>query len=118
MSRFYLTLPSNSSMDYYPQNTVAQYTTKLNSSIELDGEWEVGLTEISFPINIENVARRECFFKISTSSYPHSNRVKITLPSGHYTTFEEVATALRRERMNRLSRVPPVNDVSVNDVPV
>jgi len=118
MSRFYLTLPSNSSMDYYPQNTVAQYTTKLNSSIELDGEWEVGLTEISFPINIENVARRECFFKISTSSYPHSNRVKITLPSGHYTTFEEVATALRREQMNRLPRVPPVNDVSVNDVPV
>ena len=31
MSRFYLTLPSNSSMDYYAENTVAQYTTKLNS---------------------------------------------------------------------------------------
>jgi len=65
MSRFYLTLPSNSSMDYYPQNTVAQYTTKLNSSIELDGEWEVGLTEISFPFSIENVVERECYFKIS-----------------------------------------------------
>ena len=51
MSRFYLTLPSNSSMDYYPQNTVAQYTTKLNSTIELDSDWEVGLTEISFPIS-------------------------------------------------------------------
>jgi len=48
MSRFYMTLPSNSSMDYYPQNSVAQYTTKLNGQIELDGEWEVGLTEISF----------------------------------------------------------------------
>ena len=68
MSRFYLTLPSNSSMDYCPQNTVAKYTTKLNTSIELDGDWEVGLTEISFPYNIEDVARRECFFKISTNS--------------------------------------------------
>ena len=52
-------------MDCYPQNTVAQYTTKLNSSIELDGEWEVDLTEISFPFSIENVVDRECYFKIS-----------------------------------------------------
>ena len=98
-------------MDYYPQNTVAQYTTKLNSSIELDGDWEIGLTEISFPIDIENVAQRECFFKISTSSYPNSARVKIILPSGHYSTFEEVAVSLRREQMNRLPNVPPVNDI-------
>jgi len=114
MSRFYLTLPSNSSMDYYPQNTVAQYTTKLNNSIELDGEWEVGLTEISFPIDIENVARRECFFKISTISYPHNARIKITLPSGHYSTFEEVAEALYIAQKNRLPHVPGVYDVAVS----
>ena len=113
MSRFYLTLPSNSSMDYYPHNTVAQYTTKLNSSIELDGEWEVGLVEISFPINIENVARRECFFKIYTPSYPNSARVKIILPSGHYSTFEEVAEALYVAQVNRLPHVSPVIDVPV-----
>ena len=65
MSRFYLTLLSNSSMDYYAQNTVAQYTTKLDSLIELDGEWEVGLTEISFPFEIENVVEGECYFIIS-----------------------------------------------------
>jgi len=101
-------------MDYYPQNTVAQYTTKLNNTIELDGDWEVGLTEISFPINIENVVRRECFFNISTSSFPNSARVKIILPSGHYTTFEEVAAVLRREQINRLPRVPSVNAVPVS----
>ena len=31
INRFYLALPSNSSMDYYPENTIAQHTTKLNS---------------------------------------------------------------------------------------
>ena len=36
MSRFYLTLPSNSSMKYYPENTVAQFTTKLSNVIELE----------------------------------------------------------------------------------
>ena len=36
MSRFYMTLPSNSSMDYYPENTVVCYTTKLANAVELD----------------------------------------------------------------------------------
>jgi len=47
-------LPSNSSMDCYPDNSVARFTTKLNGVIELEGDWEVGLTEISFPFNVEN----------------------------------------------------------------
>ena len=63
MSQFYLTLPSNSSMDYYPDNTVARYTTKLTNTVELEGEWEVGLTEISFPSEVENVIGGHCYYK-------------------------------------------------------
>jgi len=44
-----MTLPSNSSMDCYPDNMATKYTTKLTSIVELDGEWEVGLIEISCP---------------------------------------------------------------------
>jgi len=47
MSWFCLTLPSNSSTQYYPENTVAFYTTKLANMIELEGDWEVSLLEIS-----------------------------------------------------------------------
>ena len=36
MSRFYMTLPSNSSIDCYPDNSVARFTTKLNGGIELE----------------------------------------------------------------------------------
>jgi len=52
--RFYFTLPSNSSMNYYPSNTVARYTTKLPQVTELDGDWEVALTEISIPAQLPN----------------------------------------------------------------
>ena len=31
-------------MDCLPDNTVARFTTKLNGIIELEGDWEVGLT--------------------------------------------------------------------------
>ena len=51
-------------MDYYPKNTVAQYTTKLNSMIELDGDWEIGLTEISIPSHVHNVIEGQCYFNI------------------------------------------------------
>ena len=52
---FYLTLPSNSSLKNYPENTVAEYTTQLSRTIQLDGEWEVALAEIQYPRTWNNV---------------------------------------------------------------
>ncbi|ELT89958.1 hypothetical protein CAPTEDRAFT_198373 [Capitella teleta] len=48
---FYLVLPSNSSFDFYPDNTVANYTIRLPRDIELSGDWEVGLEEIQYSHN-------------------------------------------------------------------
>ena len=48
MSQFYITLPSDASSDVYPDNTVANYTTKLSQRIHLDGEYEVALTDIIY----------------------------------------------------------------------
>jgi len=101
MNRFYLTLPSNSSMDYYPQNTVAQYTTKLNSLVELDGEWEVGLTEISFPFEIANALEGACYFYLSQLG--SSGSILITLPAGHYTTVKEINEQVKISTRLRLS---------------
>jgi hypothetical protein len=49
MSQFYLTLPSDSSSKYYPENTAAYFKTKLNERISLDGEYEVGLAQFIYP---------------------------------------------------------------------
>lgn len=46
---FYMTLPSNSSRDYFPDNTTSKFRTKLPQNINLEGEWEVGLRAINFP---------------------------------------------------------------------
>ena len=46
---FYLTLPSNSSLQFYPQNTVTQFTTQLAHHLDLQGQWEVGLAELQYP---------------------------------------------------------------------
>ena len=48
MSQFYLTLPSNSSMEYYPEKTVANFKTRLANSISLEGVWDVALYKIQY----------------------------------------------------------------------
>jgi hypothetical protein len=49
---FYLTLPSNSSMQYFPNNTLSNYITKLSNTVELNGKYVIGLLEIMYPICI------------------------------------------------------------------
>ena len=61
MRRFTVTLPSNSSMNYYEVNKGAQFTTKLAQIIELDGDWEIGLSSIGVPAEVENVIAKECY---------------------------------------------------------
>lgn len=55
-SQFYLTYPSNSSMRYYPNNTKANLTTHLPSSIQPSGdEWEIALVEAHYPYSFLTV---------------------------------------------------------------
>lgn len=52
----FLTLPSNSSLEFFPQNSLSAYRTKLPTHVDLrDGEWEVGLSEILYPHTWYNV---------------------------------------------------------------
>ena len=51
---FYITLPSNSSSDYYA-NTQARFKVKLPKALDLPGQWEVGLVEFSYTQSWDNV---------------------------------------------------------------
>ncbi|KAK2181415.1 hypothetical protein NP493_399g00022 [Ridgeia piscesae] len=45
---FYLTLPSNASLDLHPDNTLTRYATALPQQIILSGQWECGLVEMQY----------------------------------------------------------------------
>ena len=56
ISDFYVTLPSNSSMDHFPENTKSSFRTKLSAPIVLvDDDWMVSLNEIFIPKSWYNV---------------------------------------------------------------
>ena len=60
---FYLTLPSNSSLNFYPNNTPSHYFTKLPQDISLNGEYEVALSEIQISNTYFNVVKDECYIE-------------------------------------------------------
>ena len=88
MSSFYLTLPSNSSMDAFPENTLTQYITKLPDRFDLLGEWEVGLSEIQYPISWYKVSKKdvqlEMYHVDPSSSSSVAAAHDVSPPPGHY----------------------------------
>jgi hypothetical protein len=52
---FYIALPSDSSAQYFPENKISGFTTKLPREIVLDGTWECGVTEVRYPLTFFNV---------------------------------------------------------------
>jgi len=107
-------------MDYYPDNTLTKYTTKLHNEISLQGEWEVGLSEMIFPRNWpkysigENQSIGICIF---TNFYPwghdyydeeiatterhryriHDVSMEIPISKGNYASIAELITDLNRQ---------------------
>jgi hypothetical protein len=96
MSDFYLTLPSNSSMQYYPNNTLSAFTTHLPNGVELHGEWEVGLVEIQYPRNWYNVPSdiegRTFTTHRGLANHPVGPvpEFRFTISEGYYATVEEL----------------------------
>ena len=51
---FYVTLPSNASIDVFPHNTATNYTTSLQMPLRFDTQYEVGLVEMVYNHNWTN----------------------------------------------------------------
>ena len=112
VNQFYLTLPSNSSMDVFANNTTAKFVTKLPDVLELDGEWEVALSEIHYPHAWYNVPRDSCKFIVyykSSIDADHLNTMPtipfeqwpvgnthMTLPEGHYASPQEIVDEMKK----------------------
>jgi len=101
MSRFTMILPSNSSMNYYEDSTATQFTTKLAQTVEMDGDWEVGLSSIGVPAKVENVIAKECFFNIY---YDDVLKWIVMLPPGDYYRISHVIDALHSEQRRILGQ--------------
>jgi hypothetical protein len=84
MTHFYLTLPSDSSSKYYPENTTASFKTKLSDRLDLDGEWEVGLAQLIYPHSWYNFNNTDKRLFVSFNPNDGSKQTKIEFQNGQF----------------------------------
>lgn len=77
LNEFTVVLPSNSSMNYFPDNTTTSFSTRLSREIELYGQWLVGLSEIHVPCTTLHVRREDAILSVNEAgekfSFQHGN---------------------------------------------
>ena len=109
---FYLTLPSNSSDATYTKNKTQSYRVQLARSLQLEGDWEVALTEIQYPHNWVTIDESSTFImsigrfddkgknknaedierldEIPETSTLSIDEINIRLPAGYYANAEDI----------------------------
>lgn len=101
---FYLVLPSNSSMKYFPDNTTTKFTTKLPRHLTLDGEWAVAVAEISYPLTFFHVPQYDNIVSLEHADYDKSKLNTITkkrtdfnaVPHGVYRSIDTLLTTINQ----------------------
>ena len=93
-TQFHLTLPSNSSLAYFPNNTVANFRVKLSETIVLSGrrQWEVALTEMHYPHTWNTLRRgvqQTFLYKIGSNPYQ-----TVVLKETQYSSIDQLIKAL------------------------
>ena len=93
---FYMVLPSNSSMTYFPENTTCCFTTHLQCEIKLHEEWLVGLVEIQIPCSIVYFQDNEASYAFHTAEEDGRviDKKVCRIPVGIYDSFEELVEAI------------------------
>ena len=101
-SEFYVKLPSNSSMEYFPDNKTSNFVTKLSRTLQLDGEWEVGLADIDYPHTWYNIRKGKNSVEIYAPDnlYLVFKTVEFSIQPGYYEKVQDVINALRKANLS------------------
>ena len=101
-TEFFVTLPSNSSMQYFPDNKTSNFETKLSRTPQLDGEWEVGLAEVNYSHTWCNIREGKNSVEIYV---PGKWFQEISIQPGYYEKVQDVIDALLKAGLDNATDV-------------
>jgi len=93
--QFYVTLPSNSSLATFSDNTPGHFQAKLPRSLHLKGSWEVALSSILFTHSFYNVTDKGNLI-IYTDGNPHNVTRSFKMINGYYEDGKDLLKEIRR----------------------
>lgn len=88
---FYVTLISDSSKNFFPENKISQFTTQLPSAVDLNAEWEVALVDFMYPHTWYNIGKDNNLFGFVLDGGNLQGR---RIPPGCYETIPEILKAM------------------------
>ena len=100
-THFYLTLPSNASLNEFPNNKTTSYRVKLPQSIDLEGVWEVGLYSISYPntwYTLQKGVDTHLFYADRTGLFQQA-----IMDYGYYQSMQELIKAANKALSRNVS---------------
>ena len=100
MDSFTIELVSNASGELFPDNTLSSFTNFLPEQVNLEGQWEVAISEISYPSMYLNIT--EGYFKFFDRK-PSKSTSTYSVEPGLYTSITDIVGAMStliQERSN------------------
>ena len=98
MESFYVDLISNASLNVFTDNSISKFSNLLEKPIEVSGEYEVAITELFYPMNIQPNVKTVSFrlideidlYSLDPIDYP-SNEIAISIQEN-----DDIATVIGR----------------------
>ena len=91
MDSFTIELVSNASGELFSDNTLSSFTNFLPEQVNLEGQWEVAISEISYPSMYQNITER--YFKFFDEKFSKSTSTDHLEP-GLYTSITDIVEAM------------------------
>ena len=94
MDSFTFEVVSHASLNCYPNTSLSSFTNFLQEQIHLKGEWEVAISEISYPSLYQNVTEGKFIFIDGRESPEEKRKLQpIHIESGLYPSFVDIVVA-------------------------
>ena len=116
MAHQYVVLPSNSSLEYYPSNTLANYKVKLAKPLELDGKYEVALVEIIYPHRKLSVEPDEAYMLVVTRKKNSTTAVEEEVSSPASSGGKSPKKRKKRELGDGQPKNTTIGRIKTNDI--
>ena len=100
INSFTVELVSNAFIDCYPNNTLSAFTNFLPEQINHEGEWEVAITELSYPSLYRNITDGK-FFYLDAATPDTNSSDYYTIEAGLYPSISDIVNEMNKKIQER-----------------
>ena len=103
MDSFTFELVSNASFNCYPNNSLSSFTKFLWEQLNLKGEWELAISEISNPSLYQNITERKFTFIDGRESPEEKRKIQpMHIEPGLYPNIVDIVVAMNDKVRKRI----------------